>query len=261
MTNGHCVAIKPLLEKISSMSVAERSKAIENLVASINGLKIQFDFRKVDPDLQGLKALESVADCMSFLPDYAIRVEGYSNLQKQEAKLTAEDKVRIQKLSEDRADACARMLKAAGVHNDITWIGYGALAGEKKGCVRVVVFPKATPTQNPELSEYETDLPSILRPRKDATVVVAATHKLREGSGNGMIMQKSSLNSCSGWDQPQLLETAPILPRRDQAQPLETAPTLPAPPHLGGLPLPPSPSSPSSLPALPFLPALPTFEN
>jgi len=155
--------------------IQDEQPKIQDVLASINGQKIKFGFRKVDPDSRGAKILKSVADGMSFLPNYAIRLEGHSNLQKAEEKLTAEDNARIHKLCEDRADACARMLKAAGVQNDIACIAQGALKGETKGCVRVVVFPKATLAQDQEFSEseepkiqaVETDLPSLLRPSKD----------------------------------------------------------------------------------------------
>jgi len=115
-----------------------------NLVASINAQKIVFGFRKVDPDSRGQEILESVAKGMSFLPDYAIRVEGHSNLAKSEASLTAEDKARTQKLSEERAEACARVLKAAGAQCEITCVAQGVLKGETKGCVRLVLFQKGT---------------------------------------------------------------------------------------------------------------------
>jgi len=120
-------------------------KAIEDLVASIMEQRIVFGFRKVDPDSHGKEILKSVAKAISFLPDYAIRIDGHSNLAKSERKLTSEDRSRIQKLSEDRAEACARLLKAAGVENEITCVGQGALKGETKGCVCLVLFKKSHP--------------------------------------------------------------------------------------------------------------------
>lgn len=113
----------------------------------MNGQTISFGFRKLDPDSRGEEFLKSFAKGMTLLPEYALRIEGHSNLAKSEKKLTAEDKARIQKLSEDRADSCARFLKSAGVQNEITCVGQGPLKGETKGCVRLVLLQKWTPQQ------------------------------------------------------------------------------------------------------------------
>jgi len=130
---------------IDSMPSSDRLKAIEDAVASINEQRIVFGFRQVEPDSHGQDTLKSVASCMRFLPEYAIRIEGHSNLAKSEGKLTSQDKARIQKLSQDRAEACARLLKAAGVKNDIACVGRGALRGQPKGCVQLVLFRKWQP--------------------------------------------------------------------------------------------------------------------
>merc|ERR1711865_31511 len=105
---------------------------------------------------------------MSLLSEYAICVEGFSNLAKTEDKLTAQDQARIKKLSEDRADACARLLKASGVKNEITCVGQGALKGEAKGCVRLVVCKTLTPpevkdsqVEQPEIKAAEIDFPQV----------------------------------------------------------------------------------------------------
>jgi hypothetical protein len=147
---------------IDGMPSSERQKALEDLVVSVNRQTITFGFRKVEPDSRGDEILKSVAKGMTILPEYALRIEGHSNLAKSEKKLTAEDKARIQKLSENRAEACARFLKAAGVQNEITCVGQGALKGETKGCVRLVLVPKGTPPQvvpPSESSQEETQLP------------------------------------------------------------------------------------------------------
>lgn len=173
----------------NSMALDEHPK-IQDVVASINGQKIEFSFRKVDPNSRGMKTLKSVAEGMSFLPGYHILLEGYSNLVVREEKLTDEDKARIQKLCEGRADACACLLRDAGVQNDITCIGQGALKDAKTGCVRITLFPNATPSQNQEFSkveqpkleaalvgfeqpEFETDLPSLLRPCTGGVPVIS----------------------------------------------------------------------------------------
>lgn len=195
---------------------------IQDVLGSINGQKIEFGFRKMDPNSRGVKTLKSVADGMSFLPDYAIRLEGYSNLVVREEKLTGKDMDQIHKLGKGRADACAFLLRAAGVQNDITCIGQGALVGAKIGCVRITVFPahqqglsmhsemvsisspksvsgdleeesldSATPPQEGlllkavlsdfEEAEFETDLPSLLRPRKDGlTFMQCAAQKKQD---------------------------------------------------------------------------------
>lgn len=140
---------------IDNMTSSERPKAKEDLAASMNGQKIAFGFRKVDLDSQSEEILKSFAKGMGFLPEYAIQIEGHSNLAKSEKKLTAEDRARIQKLSEDRADACARFLKAANVNNEITCIGLGPLKGETKGCVRLVLSQKQMPLQAVQGSETE----------------------------------------------------------------------------------------------------------
>jgi len=139
---------------IDSVPASERAKAIEELVAIINDQRIAFGFRKVDPDSQGQEVLKSVAKGMIFLPEYAIRIEGHSNLAKSEEMLTAQDKSRIQKLSKNRADACARLLKAAGVQHQITCVGLGCSQGEKKGCVRLVLDKTCDPTQ-PKVNQSE----------------------------------------------------------------------------------------------------------
>eukprot|EP00746_Dinoflagellata_sp_MGD_P160836 gnl/MRDRNA2_/MRDRNA2_87767_c0_seq1.p1 gnl/MRDRNA2_/MRDRNA2_87767_c0~~gnl/MRDRNA2_/MRDRNA2_87767_c0_seq1.p1 ORF type:complete len:336 (-),score=79.86 gnl/MRDRNA2_/MRDRNA2_87767_c0_seq1:157-1029(-) len=149
------------------MPSSERQKAIEDLVARMNGQTITFGFRKVEPDSRGDEILKALAKGMTFLPEYSLRVEGHSNLAKSEKKLTAEDKARIQKLSEDRAEACARILKAAGVQNELTCVGQGALKGETKGCVRLMLVQKGSPPQvvqaseveEPHISQEETELP------------------------------------------------------------------------------------------------------
>jgi outer membrane protein OmpA-like peptidoglycan-associated protein len=112
------------------MPSSERQNALEDLVARMNNQTIGFGFRKIEPDSRGEKILQSYAKGMSLLPEYTLRIEGHSNLAKSESKLTAEDQARIQKLSEDRAEACAGFLKAAGVQNEITCVGQGALKGE-----------------------------------------------------------------------------------------------------------------------------------
>jgi len=130
---------------VDSLPPSEKLIAIDNFVAVVNAQRIDFGFRKIDPDARGQETLKSVAKGMSLLSEYVIRLEGHSNLAKSEEKLTAEDQARIQKLSEDRADACARLLKAAGVQNEITCIGHGALKGETKGGVRLLLVKKEIP--------------------------------------------------------------------------------------------------------------------
>jgi len=132
---------------IESLPASEREKAIKDLVTTINGQRIAFGFRKVEPDARGQEVLKSVAKGLRFVPEYSIRIEGHSNLAKSEDKLSAQDQARIQKLSEDRADACARLLKAVGVQNEITCVGQGPLKGESKGCVRLVLTQKWTPPE------------------------------------------------------------------------------------------------------------------
>lgn len=144
----------------------------------MNGQTIMFGFRKVEPDSRGDEILKALAKGMTFLPEYGLRIEGHSNLAKSEKKLTAEDKARIQKLSEDRAEACSRILKAAGVRNEITCVGQGALKGETKGCVRLVLVQKEPPPQvvqakeveQPCISPEETQLP-----KQELDIVDSAT--------------------------------------------------------------------------------------
>jgi len=133
---------------INNMPESERPIFKEDLAASTTGQKIFFGFRVVDLlDPQGEEILKSFAKAVSFLPEYAIQIEGHSNLAKSEEKLTAADKARTQKLSEDRADACARFLKAANVQNEITCKAMGPLKGETKGCVRLVLSQKTIPLE------------------------------------------------------------------------------------------------------------------
>jgi hypothetical protein len=170
---------------INSLPSSERPKAMEDLVSIINDQRIAFGFRKVEPDTRGQEILKSVATGMSFLPEYSIRVEGHSNLAKPREKLAAQDQARIQKLSEDRAATCALLLKAAGVQNEITSVGQGALTGEKTGCVRLVLCKKWTPpqpkveqSQQPEaevkvdvadtLAEVKVDVADTLTPETTA---------------------------------------------------------------------------------------------
>jgi len=150
---------------VSSLPSSERAKAIEDLASTINNQRIAFGFRKVDPDARGQEILKSVAKAMTCLPEYTIRVEGHSNLAKSEEKLTDQDRDRIQKLSEGRANACAEILKAAGVHNEISCVGLGALKGESKGCVRLVlcktsIAPQAHVDQ-PAVYQAEANLPQV----------------------------------------------------------------------------------------------------
>jgi len=141
---------------INNMPESERPIFKEDLAASTTGQKIFFGFRVVDLlDPQGEEILKSFAKAVSFLPEYAIQIEGHSNLAKSEEKLTAADKARTQKLSEDRADACARFLKAANVQNEITCKAMGPLKGETKGCVRLVLSQKTSPPEAAQATEIE----------------------------------------------------------------------------------------------------------
>jgi len=138
------------------MPESERPIFKEDLAASTTGQKIFFGFRVVDLlDPQGEEILKSFAKAVSFLPEYAIQIEGHSNLAKSEEKLTAADKARTQKLSEDRADACARFLKAANVQNEITCKAMGPLKGETKGCVRLVLSQRTIRPEAAQVSEIE----------------------------------------------------------------------------------------------------------
>lgn len=192
---------KLTLPDINSLSESERPKAIEEMVALINNQKIVFDFRKVDPDAQGQEILEAVAKAVCSLPEYTILVEGHSNLAKSEHKLTPEDQSRIKKLCEDRADACTRVLKTAGVQNEINCAAQGALKGETKGCVKLVLFKsekgstplKAEDTQPKQLdtkaSETEADLPQT----EEADKIVAAIDTLTPDTN----VEDSSVTSVS----------------------------------------------------------------
>jgi len=140
---------------INNMPESERPKAKEDLAANTSGQRLFFGFRKVDLDPQSEEILKSFAKAVSFLPEYAIQIEGHSNLAKSEEKLTAADKARTQKLSEDRADACARFLKAANVQNEITCKAMGPLKGETKGCVRLVLSQKTIPPEAAQVSEID----------------------------------------------------------------------------------------------------------
>jgi hypothetical protein len=175
---------------------------MEDLVSIINDQRIAFGFRKVEPDTRGQEILKSVATGMSFLPEYSIRVEGHSNLAKPREKLAAQDQARIQKLSEDRAATCALLLKAAGVQNEITSVGQGALTGEKTGCVRLVLCKKWTPpqpkveqSQQPEaevkvdvadtLAEVKVDVADTLTPEttaEDASIAQITGDQVLQGS-------------------------------------------------------------------------------
>merc|ERR1719247_1230829 len=168
---------------ISSLPTEERPAAIEDLASTINDQRIAFGCRKVDPDALGQEILKSVAKGVSFLPEYTIRVEGHSNLAKKEDKLTVQDQARIQKLSEDRANACAQLLKAAGVQNEITCVGQGALKGESKGCVRLMlcktpIDPQAK-VEHHEVHQAEPDLPQM---DVDKPISASDTDALVEGS-------------------------------------------------------------------------------
>jgi len=145
-SSGSKSVSKLAVPDIDSMPASMTPKAIDDLVARIAEQRITFGFRKVDPDSRGQEIIKCVAKAMSFLPGYGIRIEGHSNLAKSERKLTSEDRSRIQKLSENRAEACACLLQAAGVENEINCVGQGALKGEKKGCVRLVLFQKWHPS-------------------------------------------------------------------------------------------------------------------
>jgi flagellar motor protein MotB len=164
------------------MPSSERQNALEDLVARMNNQTIGFGFRKIEPDSRGEKILQSYAKGMSLLPEYTLRIEGHSNLAKSESKLTAEDQARIQKLSEDRAEACAGFLKAAGVQNEITCVGQGALKGETKGCVRLVLVQKSPTPQvaqafeQPQNAQEEASLSKKQLDSIDGTAVTDSTH-------------------------------------------------------------------------------------
>lgn len=158
-------ASKVAIPDINSLPCSERAKAMEDLASTINDQRIAFGFRKVDPDARGQEILKSAAEAIALLPEYTVRVEGHSNLAKAEDKLTDQDKARIQKLSEDRANACAELLKAAGVQNEISCVGLGALKGESKGCVRLMLcktpIDPQTKVEHHEVHQAEPDLPHM----------------------------------------------------------------------------------------------------
>jgi len=104
-------------------------------------------------DPQGEEILKSFAKAVSFLPEYAIHVEGHSS--RGETYAGERYNTRTRKLSEDRADACARILKAANVQNEITCKAMGPLKGETKGCVRLVLSQKTSPPEAAQATEIE----------------------------------------------------------------------------------------------------------
>lgn len=209
------------------LPLEKRAMAVKLVVLQISQQKIKFKFRDTSIQSNAQRIIRDVATALVALPEVSVRVEGHSNyIAKVANKQTPQDKERMVQLSQERAEAVKKALKAEGVQNEISCVGLGCQKQEAVGCVKIVVVPVTGTSKPVEVGSpvkhvsAQDWLPDDIKKSEPAT---ATRRHVYDSPGGGTIIYNSEASRIQTADVVHAETTTPPTPAVPQPHPTNIA--------------------------------------